>query len=886
MLQRKNDDLSRLNQKEQEIIKILNKHIRTLMVYISKIGVNQWDSILRIEGLDNEFYYKDEKEKLESQCQTIALVAVTQLLFYTCVRSLTLKNLNYNIPKLVPLSKANGNPVELQNLLKIMKEKSVQKTLYDYEIFSKLPKNINNRLFEITQNLEELTSNFIFEKDILGTIFQQILPISLRKKISAYYTKSIAAKLLSYLMIEFYDEIVFDPACGSGTLLVQSYLRKKQLAGNNIQSSTLKREIAGCDIALWACILTNLNLVIQDFEIITKDILIINEDAFNLLHLDLEDSFNLEFFTEKKIEINNNRRLSILDIISPKIILANPPYTKGERLTSKERNKLTELSKFYGLNHGWKRWNLYASFLLLAHELIAKKKGGKIGLILPYAAISTEFMEQVWKRIFEKTKLGVKFIINADQTEKSFSDSGEQEIILGLEQGYNLPVKMIQLQRPLSEYDIYALKKNILNIKKVTFRNKFFEGQLINQDIFKITPSRLWFFKPNMLIEQIQKDFVEIEQINFVKLGQENINSPTSYFYLPNKYWNIVKDNDNSIIIKRSITALESLPKIKDRLRKSLRKLSKLEKTLQNCESINQIQNHMIIRDHLKDYKLLLNEYKQKNVKNEQDGIIRVIKEQKIRLKEASQFIMLFKNRKEISIPKKYLVKCMPRKIDDLNDFPSYLIDDIPVNYLIDYSKLLASKEEMYYKWGELCKILVNNWVWAKPRPATVFIIKRVGLKSNKTLVLATKRALVNTRFTSVIFIPNKKSIIVKKYTKLLFAYLSSSIFLYDYICKSRVDSGAFRRIYATDVRSKMKFPNLKSLSTESKRKIYNAAREYNKTSLAQRDNFYNAIINALRPNSDSLLKKLDETWFNALQMPIENLSTLYLSILKELRKL
>jgi hypothetical protein len=81
-----------------------------------------------------------------------------------------------------------------------------------------------------------------------------------------------------------------------------------------------------------------------------------------------------------------------------------------------------------------------------------------------------------------------------------------------------------------------------------------------------------------------------------------------------------------------------------------------------------------------------------------------------------------------------------------------------------------------------------------------------------------------------------------------------------------------------------MKFPNILYLSEEEKKLIIDVSNKQNKnTSLKLRSNFFETINLAWKKDPNSTLRKLDEVWFNILNIPLETLDALYSNILAEL---
>jgi 23S rRNA G2445 N2-methylase RlmL len=104
--------------------------------------------------------------------------------------------------------------------------------------------------------------------------FHDLIPFEVRKILAAFYTHPVAAEILADLTVGSWDEIVLDPACGSGTLLVSAYKRKmslyQKLHGfkdlDAIHKKFLENDLTGIDIMPFAAHITTLNLATQDIE--------------------------------------------------------------------------------------------------------------------------------------------------------------------------------------------------------------------------------------------------------------------------------------------------------------------------------------------------------------------------------------------------------------------------------------------------------------------------------------------------------------------------------------------------------------------------------------------------------------------------------------------
>jgi hypothetical protein len=103
--------------------------------------------------------------------------------------------------------------------------------------------------------------------DLVGQVFQTLIPLDIRKKLGAHYTNRHSAELLARLAVRSPQDTVLDPACGSGTLLVAAYRRKFQLtlkgSPTSIHHRFVEQEITGIDAMGFSAHLSAVNLALQ-----------------------------------------------------------------------------------------------------------------------------------------------------------------------------------------------------------------------------------------------------------------------------------------------------------------------------------------------------------------------------------------------------------------------------------------------------------------------------------------------------------------------------------------------------------------------------------------------------------------------------------------------
>jgi methylase of polypeptide subunit release factors len=851
------------NKSINEIFEQLSK-LSLLLYNESKIiDFNEIEEILKIKNFEDNSLYENLEEMESSRYRGASFLIISQILFYIILRNSRIKNhINFE-PQLKSLMTTNGNPNQIQTYFDLVSDKINYRSIFSFRIFTKLPDSFQKTLKTTIEILEGLSDDIVIQNDLIGLMFQGLIPFSLRKKIAAYYTKPLAADLLVELLIENGDEVVLDPACGSGTLLAAAYNKKRSLMGLKSKHKKILQELIGSDISVFATILASVNLAIQDTSKWTNEVLIFNEDAFRLSKAEFQKYFDIDFI-KKVFSLQTPEGIKEISKsgVTSDIIIMNPPFTRGSRISKEQREILLNLSKTYGLKHGWKKWNLYSSFILLGPKFfnLVKKSStrSKIGIVLPLSAIRTQYMVPVWNRLFENNRsLGLKYIIKANDEDVSFSDSSEHEILVVLERGFKKQCKMINLKKTLSEYNLELLKIELigLNESNAPSKEELFDSNFYEQEFIKNSDCRRWKFTRDDFIELIKSSYVKINEYDELEIGAGNSSKPVDYYWIPNKFWKIDGEEKENLIF----TTTEELRKLK-KIFKLL--LSTDRKDLVNFKN-NQIE---IDKDTLKRLETIGSKTIEQFLKFNRDQVIKLIN---------------FSN--QIKIPKHCLFKSMKRSIKDYYEFPPMLSPEIPFIYFLDES--LLKKDSDYLKWRTVFDPFYANWVGARPRMGQLLMPVKIRLNTMKTLFYHSPFDIETAR-TIGIFIKRKnaeESSLIQ--LNILFAYLTSSIFLYDFIKNSRTQAEALKQLFKTDFLELIKLPNLKMIKFDQYETIANASIDWNsEQKVKDRKIFKDNIIDALE-NKNHKLYQLDKAWFQALNIPLSLLRTLYQNLIDHLSK-
>ncbi|MEM2937502.1 MAG: N-6 DNA methylase [Candidatus Bathyarchaeia archaeon] len=351
---------------------------------------------------ENVLQYEEGRYPLEEMRHAAAYLLVNQLLFY---HVLTRVDASFAVVDEDRLRR----PSDLRAYFEPVLRRNYS-SVFGFDVASRLPDSAVEAVRKAVVAVKALAPEKI-RHDLLGKVFHELIPFEVRKAVAAFYTNNEAAEILAQLAIDRADAKVVDLACGSGTLLVAAYRRKRELLLKEKGEFTLEdhkrfleQELTGIDIMPFAAHMAVVHLALQALAAghEAEKVRIAVWDSTELepgqtipaISRELKAAYKrptLELFLEGKPPIEEayvEKGAVTLEGIGGEqiplekadVVIMNPPFTRAERLpeTYKEQLK-SRLKEYKDLIYG--RVGLHIFFVLLADKFT--EINGRIAFVLP-----------------------------------------------------------------------------------------------------------------------------------------------------------------------------------------------------------------------------------------------------------------------------------------------------------------------------------------------------------------------------------------------------------------------------------------------------------------------------------------------------------------------
>jgi len=367
------------------VVDVARDSIREIAGYLRQSLTQKpvFDSAMTVVGrfdiyksLLEDFSGVSEEEARLYIADITAYILVNQLLFYHIIS----EKLGYDkLPEIDPLNP----PKEFLNILEqtFRNGREAYPHILGFDLFPVLRSDLRivYVIARIVSTLKALRPQHIRE-DLFGRLYHETIPPETRKNLGAFYTKPEAAKLLAALAIDRWDVKVLDPACGSGTLLVEAYQRKAALAPPMSKEELHKKlinDIWGIDVMHFASHMTSMNLTAQNIEVPLKPHVLSQDGIKTMVESALEkEKSDPPRITEEQtltrwLELMRKERI-------PKdfdVVIMNPPFTRRERIPAKKEDLEKLVPEVKGKTGYW------AYFVVAVDKLL--KEHGTLAIVIP-----------------------------------------------------------------------------------------------------------------------------------------------------------------------------------------------------------------------------------------------------------------------------------------------------------------------------------------------------------------------------------------------------------------------------------------------------------------------------------------------------------------------
>ncbi|MEM2145928.1 MAG: N-6 DNA methylase, partial [Candidatus Jordarchaeaceae archaeon] len=550
--------------KTSEVIRIIRDSVDYISGLLSGVSEENIDEIFGGKSIfENILQYESKKYPLKEMRKGAAYLLVNQILFY------------HLLSKARPSDFKEIQEEELKTLEDLQKYfdnvlRIDYRPIFGFKIATKLPIQVLEPIKETISVIKILKPEKI-KQDILGKIFHDLIPYEVRKAVAAFYTNNQAAYLLANLAINNPYEKVIDLACGSGTLLVSAYKRKKDLHLSKFKEFTekdhlrfLEHDLTGIDIMAFAGHLAAIHLSLQAPLYETQRVRLAVWDSTEptvrpkkvipTISRELKKAYaapKLDMFSDQmavNIQITEDSYVKkgvitqegfggdAIELEQVDVVIMNPPFTRQERLPEDYKNTLMSRFRQYS-NVITGQMGLHGYFILLADIFL--NEGGRIAFVLPATILRLKSMQGI--REFLARNYRLDYIITTEQR-SAFSESARfREILLvATKTKQNDSACMfVNLKRiPTDDEDARYLAEEIKQYKEkhVEIDDVDLSVKFVPQSILLNSTENWFFFLPNVFSEPLV-EVLERERPGILKTLKEILTSKKGKIVRGIEHW-------------------------------------------------------------------------------------------------------------------------------------------------------------------------------------------------------------------------------------------------------------------------------------------------------------------------------------------------------------
>jgi len=490
----------------QEKIKTLTKFYRVIIDDKAHKD-NKFSLSLQQWFFDQGWSFAWHDTDYEKAARQAAYLLVNKILFYDLLQA---KRPHDFDPLSIPDDLTKGGLLQshlegyFKEVLKIDYE-----TIYNTDFIDQVAFPEDKRVVFEIKDLINLLRRYDFSKlgfDVIGGIFERLIPAEERHILGQYFTNPDVVDLILKFCLKHEDDKLFDPSCGAGTFLVRAYQHKK-LMNLRLEHQKILKTLWGTDIAKFPAHLATINLAINNLAVDENYPQILQEDFFEL-KLGGREEFGEGTRRKNLVTVGAKK----VGIEYPKIvdcIVGNPPYTRQEEIadiSSAETYKEELIRK--ALHDGTKkiadiskRAGIYAYFFVHGTKFL--QNGGRFGFVVSNSWLDVDYGKGLQEFFLKYYKI---VAIIESKVERWFLDADINTCIVILErctekqQRDDNIVRFVYLQKPLRHFippaqDLWEKQLNRINeidklVKTILAHNVFYQNDELR--IYTKKQNELW----------------------------------------------------------------------------------------------------------------------------------------------------------------------------------------------------------------------------------------------------------------------------------------------------------------------------------------------------------------------------------------------------------
>lgn len=229
--------------------------------------------------------------------------------------------------------------------------------------------------------------------DVLGSVFEQMIPEPERIVLGQYYTNPRLVDLIVSLSVSSQTDAILDPAVGTGTFLYRAHDRATRLT--SAKHHDLLERMWGFDISAFAAELAVINLCRVDLSSRNNFPRVAVRDFFNI-----KTGITVGFAPAKRMQGGTGR--VEVSVPSFDVIVGNPPYVRSQQLDDLDdayKKRLQNLALIAGAGMTPK-FDAFAYFIV--HSAALLRDGGRLGFVTSAAWLTSAYGATLQKFILEQ----------------------------------------------------------------------------------------------------------------------------------------------------------------------------------------------------------------------------------------------------------------------------------------------------------------------------------------------------------------------------------------------------------------------------------------------------------------------------------------------------